>query len=431
MTYQETIDFLYSQLPAFRHLGKAAINPKLENTEKMCSLLGNPQNDYPSIHVAGTNGKGSSSHFLASILMESGYKVGLYTSPHLKDFRERFKINGIMMPENFIIEFVQDYYHEFQNLRPSFFELTVAMAFKYFSVEKVDVAIIEVGLGGRFDSTNIISKKDISLISNIGFDHVDILGNTLAKIAYEKAGIIKPDIPVVISEYNEETRAVFEQEAAKNHSEIIFAQDFYTFEEITEKKDSLSVSLNSRITGFHYAISSGLTGHYQLNNIRGVLAVCEKLTELGYNIFPDSIIRGFKKVIENTGLKGRWQILAKKPYIICDTGHNEHAFKITFKRLLDYNFKQLYLILGFSKDKDLSLLAELIPDNAIVYLCEFDSHRSRKGEDLKTIQFDKAKNIRYFSNVNLALAQAKKEAGKNDGIYIGGSTYLVAELDDL
>ena len=236
---------------------------------------------------------------------------------------------------------------------------------------------------------------------------------------------------MVISEYNQETRPVFELEADKNKSEIIYAQDLYSFEELSESKDSLSVCLKSWVTGVKYDIDSGLTGYYQLNNIRGVLAVCEKLTETGYHVNQASIIRGFKKVIENTGLKGRWQILARNPYIICDTGHNEHAFKITFKRLLDYNFKQLYLILGFSKDKDLSLLTQLIPGGSIVYLCEFDSHRSRKEEELKSVQFKNAKMISYFSNVNLALAQAKKEAGMDDGIFIGGSTYLVAELDDL
>ncbi|MCD8538522.1 MAG: hypothetical protein LRY55_01250 [Leadbetterella sp.] len=281
MTYQETVDYLYSQLPAFQKIGKKALRPKLKNIIRLCEILGNPQDNFKSIHVAGTNGKGSSSHFLTSILTEAGYKTGLYTSPHLKDYRERFRINGKLVPENCVIDFVRDYGHEFQNLRPSFFEVSVALAFKIFSDEKVDVAVIEVGLGGRVDSTNIISNVDLSLISNIGFDHTDVLGDTLDKIAYQKAGIIKPGVPVVISEYLPETRPVFEEMARSRNSAISFAQDEWITEAVDETIEHLSLKAVNKRTGQAYELNSGLVGTYQKANITGVLEAVEQLRKKG------------------------------------------------------------------------------------------------------------------------------------------------------
>jgi len=431
MTYQETVDYLYSQLPAFQKIGKKAIRPRLTNITRLCEILGNPQDNFKSIHVAGTNGKGSSSHFLASILMEAGYKTGLYTSPHLKDYRERFRINGKLVPENCVIDFVRTYAHEFQNLRPSFFEVSVALAFKTFSDEKVDVAVIEVGLGGRLDSTNIISNVDLSLITNIGFDHTDVLGHTLDKIAGEKAGIIKPGVPVVVSEYLPETRPVFTETAVRQGAPLYFAQDEWLTEGGEETIDHLHVKLVNRKDGRTYTLRSGLTGSYQEANITGVTEAVEQLRKKGYAISDEAFGLGVDKVIVNTGLKGRWQILGKQPLMICDTGHNDQAFRITLNRIQREPHRQLYFILGFVQDKDITNLSGYIPEGAIVYLCEFDSFRARKKEHLRQLEFKKAKEISIFDNVNQAIEKARQEAGAEDIIFIGGSTYLVAEINDL
>ncbi len=431
MTYQETVDYLYSQLPAFQKIGKKAIRPRLTNIIRLCEMLGNPQNNFKSIHVAGTNGKGSSSHFLTSILMEAGYKTGLYTSPHLKDYRERFRINGKLVPENCVVDFVLDHGKEFQNLRPSFFEVSVALAFKIFSDEKVDVAVIEVGLGGRLDSTNIISNVDLSLITNIGYDHTDVLGHTLDKIAFEKAGIIKPGVPVVISEYLPETRPVFEERAGKQGAPIFFAQDEWATEVVEENIEHLCVKVINRQSGLFYELTSGLAGTYQKANIRGVTAAVEQLRKEGYQINDNALSEGFRKVVSNTGLKGRWQILGKQPLIICDTGHNEQAFQITINRIKREPHRHLYFILGFVQDKDITKLSEYLPEGAIVYLCEFNSFRALKTEQLQRLEFNKTKNISIFKDVNEAIEKAGAEAGPEDIIFIGGSTYLVAEINDL
>ncbi len=431
MTYKETVDFLYSQLPAFQKLGSKAIKPKLTNIIKLCELLGNPQDNFKSVHVAGTNGKGSSSHFIASILMEAGYKVGLYTSPHLKDYRERFRVNGNVVPENCIIEFVQDYWSEIQILRPSFFEVSVALAFKVFSDEKVDLAVIEVGLGGRLDSTNIISNVSISLITNIGLDHTDVLGDTLSKIAFEKGGIIKPNIPVVISEYTEETKPVFVEISTRLNAPINFASELWKIVGVEESIDCLSIRVVNNVTNQEVNIESGLVGEYQKSNIIGVLEVISQLNNLGYVITEQALKEGFRNVIDNTGLKGRWQILGYKPLMVCDTGHNEHAFEITINRLKREPHNRLFFILGFVKDKDTNRIQELIPENSMIYLCEFDSPRARKTEELGELVFQNAKNVSILNNVNLAIEKARGEASENDIIFIGGSTYLVAEINEI
>lgn len=430
-TYEETIDYLYSQLPMFQKMGKKAIKPKLTNITELCNLLGNPQNNFKSIHVAGTNGKGSTSHFLTSILMESGLKVGLYTSPHLKDFRERFRINGTMVPENWIIEFVQDYWSEIQNLRPSFFEVSVALAFKIFSDEKVDVAVIEVGLGGRYDSTNIISNVALSHISNIGFDHTDILGDTLEKIAFEKAGIIKPGVPVVISEYTPATKPVFTAIAEEKSADIYFAQDNMTVDKVVDSVESLHIEITNKNTGKSYSIDSQLVGEYQQANILGVIASVERLKDLGYTIPDTAVERGFRYVVDNTSLKGRWQILDRNPLTICDTGHNEQAFEITINRLRKESRGKIFFILGFVKDKDTSRIQELIPSNSELYLVEFNSERALREAELAKLEFANTNKISIIKNVNLAIEQARSEANKEDIIFIGGSTYLVAEINNL
>ncbi len=431
MTYQETVDYLYSQLPVFQKIGKTAIRPRLTNIIRLCEILGNPQDNFKSIHVAGTNGKGSSSHFLTSILMEAGYKTGLYTSPHLKDYRERFRINGMLVPENCVIDFVRDYGREFENLRPSFFEVSVALAFKIFSDEQVDVAVIEVGLGGRLDSTNIISNVDLSLITNIGYDHTDVLGHTLDKIAFEKAGIIKPGVPVVISEYLPETRPVFEEIAGKQGSPVFFAQDEWETRGVDERIDQLHIELINCKSRQSYALESGLTGTYQQSNIRGVVEAVEQLRKTGYTINHKALEEGIRKVLINTGLKGRWQILRREPLMICDTGHNDQAFRITISRIQAEPHCRLYFILGFVQDKDISRLSSYIPQDAVVYLCEFDSFRALKAEQLLQLKFENTNNISIFKNVNDAIETAGREAGVGDIIFIGGSTYLVAEINEL
>lgn len=429
MTYQETVDYLYSQLPAFQKLGNKALKPRLTNIRALCALLGNPQDNFSSIHVAGTNGKGSSSHFLTSILMEAGYKVGLYTSPHLKDYRERFRINGSLVPENCIIDFVRDYGREFSILKPSFFEVSVALAFKIFSDEKVDVAVIEVGLGGKWDSTNIISKVDLALISNIGFDHTDVLGHTLDKIAEQKAGIIKSGIPVVVSEYLPETRPVFESVARAQGADLSFAQDEWTVEAVDAGIDRLCVQLKRE--GALWTLESELVGKYQLSNMRGVLEAVRRLNAGKYRISREAVEAGMAKVVRNTGLRGRWQILGRKPLIICDTGHNDQAFQITFDRIANAPYKQLHFVLGFVKDKDISKIAEYIPDGAKLYLSAFSSFRARQVEELKLLKWKESNEISIFENVNEAIAAARAAAGEEDIVFIGGSTYLVAEIEEL
>ncbi len=426
MTYKETLEYLYDKLPAFHRIGVKALKPKLHNITLLCESLNNPQNNFKTIHVAGTNGKGSSSHLLASIAFEHGYKVGLYTSPHLKDFRERFKVNGIDAPEDYVIEFVKKNSAIIESLRPSFFELTVALAFKYFSDEQVDIAIIEVGLGGRFDSTNIIIPE-ISLITNIGFDHQNILGNTLSEIAFQKAGIIKKGVPVVISEKVIETTSVFLEEAKKKNAKIIFAEEILIISNLKEISNLLTIEFANLLT-----IESPLIGDYQIANIRGVIATIIELNNNGYNISNDEIIRGIRNVIQNTKLKGRWQIINNKPLTICDTGHNLHAWAITTKKIKCIEKNKLHLVMGFVNDKDTDGIFELFESNISYYFCKFDSFRSLTLSQLKELA--KKHNIidaRYFENVNDGILEASKNADEKDMIFIGGSTFLVAEIKNL
>lgn len=431
MTYSETIDYLYSQLPVFQKIGKKALKPKLTNIISLLEAIGNPQNDFKSIHIAGTNGKGSSSHFLASILIESGYKVGLYTSPHLKDYRERFRINGKMADESFIVDFVENHLELIQKINPSFFELSVALAFKLFSVEKVDIAVVEVGLGGRYDSTNIISNVLLCLITNIGYDHMDILGDTLPKIAFEKAGIIKEQIPVVVSEYHPDTFPVFTNEALLKNSTIYLAEE--KLQIISEKSTLMSLELEilDKETQEKYIITSGLVGEYQKQNILGVIETIKILTKLGFTTSFANVYDGLKNVVSNTQLKGRWQILDKKPLIICDTGHNDHALRITIGRLIAFKKTKIHFILGFVKDKDLEKVLSIFPKDAAYHFTTFDSFRALKPIELQSeaAKYGLLSNI--YSNVNEALKHVKSIAEQKDIIFVGGSTYLVAELNNL
>ncbi len=434
MSYQETIDYLYSLLPVFHRDGEKAYKGDLTNILKISEYLGNPHLKFKTIHVAGTNGKGSTSHYLSAILQSAGYKTGLYTSPHLKDYTERFRINGISIEKTSIIAFIHKHKSFFEELKPSFFELSVGIAFDFFAKEKVDIAVIEVGLGGRLDSTNIITPE-LSVITNIGFDHVNILGDTLSKIASEKAGIIKSKVPIVISEYNEETRKVFIKKANSTASEIYFASDNIKVieNECNSNKllfDVFLVQMNMEVLLFGN-LSSQLIGKYQLKNIPGVIQSIRILNKIGYKISNEAIQNGLSNVIDLTGLKGRWQILSETPLTICDTGHNEHGLKSVLYQISNLPVKQKYFILGFVRDKNVEEILELFPKDGIFYFCQAENPRVMPAEDL--IKIAELYGIQGYSilNVNKALEYVTKLAKIDDFIYVGGSTYVVAELNNI
>ncbi|MBT8308684.1 MAG: bifunctional folylpolyglutamate synthase/dihydrofolate synthase [Maribacter sp.] len=402
MTYKETLDWMFAQLPVYQQKGKAAFNGKLDNILAFSAHLGNPETRFKSIHVAGTNGKGSSSHMLASILQEAGYKVGLYTSPHLKDFRERIRINGKTIGKKQVVKFIKKNKVFLEENKLSFFEMSVGMAFDYFGQKKVDIAIIEVGLGGRLDSTNIITPE-VSLITNIGMDHLDMLGDTLEKIAQEKAGIIKENIPVVISEYQEEIAETFIATAKSKNAKILFA------EQVIDRQ-----------------YKSSLQGNYQSKNIKGVVAVLKELK--GFKVKKKHIKRGLKKVIKNTGIMGRWQILGKSPLVICDTAHNKEGLAYIMAQLGQQKFDRLHLVLGFVEDKDLDAILPLFPKNALYYFCSPAVMRGLEVQVLVKKANDLGLEGAPYDSVKSALKRAKKRASKKDLIYLGGSNFTVAEV---
>ncbi|MFD1615583.1 bifunctional folylpolyglutamate synthase/dihydrofolate synthase [Gelatiniphilus marinus] len=404
MTYQETLNWMFSQLPMYQKQGKSAFKKDLSNTLKLAEHLNRPEHKFKSIHVAGTNGKGSTSHMLASVLQEAGYKVGLYTSPHLKDFRERIKINGKEVGKQFVIGFIKRNKAFFEANALSFFEMTVGMAFKYFSKEKVDIAVVEVGLGGRLDSTNIITPE-LSVITNIGIDHSQFLGNTLEAIAFEKGGIIKPNIPVVIGETQKETQSVFKDLAKKNNSNITFAD-----QEISEN------------------YKTDLLGSYQSKNIKTVIQAVKELKNKDYKISEENIKQGLLKVINNTGLLGRWQVLNEKPKVVCDTGHNREGLQYVMHQLLNENFNQLHIVFGVVNDKDTSSIADLLPKNASYYFCKPDIPRGMDAYKLQKAlcKFNLKGNA--YNSVSEAYKMALKQADLNDLIFVGGSTFVVAEI---
>ena len=403
MNYQETLSWMFNRLPMFQTQGKNALNNKLDNILTFTSALGNPQTKFKSLHIAGTNGKGSSSSMLASILQEAGYKVGLYTSPHLKDFRERIKIDGKEIPEDYVVNFISENKSFLEEHSLSFFEMTVGMAFSYFSEEKVDIAVIEVGLGGRFDSTNIIIPE-VSLITNISKDHTDILGDTLPKIAFEKAGIIKQNVPVVISEYQEETAPVFTARAKEMKAPIIFANHIET------------------------SLTTDLQGTYQEKNIKGVIAVIELLIHQGWDITSENIAQGLLHVVRNTNLKGRWQTLSSYPTIVCDTGHNVGGLTYVMEQLKKQTYTNLHIVVGFVKEKDVNSVLELFPKEATYYFCSPAIARGLNVNTLKEIATAKGLQGEAYSSVTEALNVAKAQALPTDFIFVGGSTFVVAEV---
>lgn len=402
MSYKETVDWLFKQLPNYQLQGATAYKPGLDTIKTLLLQIGNPEKKLKFIHVAGTNGKGSVSHMLASIFQEHGYKTGLFTSPHLHDFRERIKINGELVSENFVVDFVERYKNDWQKLEPTFFEITTAMAFEAFKQNDCQICIIETGLGGRLDSTNVI-VPELSVITNIGLDHTVFLGDTLEKIAFEKSGIIKENIPVVIGETVPETKAVFENTANFRNSELIFAMPLAKIE-------------------------TDLDGSFQQKNASTVFAAALKMRELGWNLLPDKILLGFKNVVKNTKLQGRFQTLSFSPRVIVDGAHNVDGVKVFMTEICQLQFKNLHLIYSAANDKDVAEIFELFPSDAQYYFTEFDSKRSIKIEELKRIANKKNLKAEFFTKSQDAFYQAKTKATADDLICVFGSFYLIQEI---
>jgi dihydrofolate synthase/folylpolyglutamate synthase len=430
MNYPEVLEFLYSQLPMFHRIGSAAYKDNLDNTIRLDELFGHPHQSFKTIHVAGTNGKGSVSHMLASVLQEAGYKTGLYTSPHLKDFRERIRVNGELIPEENVVLFTEQYLkkNEFEKMEPSFFELTVSMAFDYFRLQEVDVAVIEVGLGGRLDSTNIITSE-VSVITNISFDHMALLGNTLPLIAAEKAGIIKKNVPVVIGESSPETDFVFNEIADQMNAPICFADREYSADYsmlAINGKQSLNVRKKDVLA--YPDLQLDLLGIYQRHNVATVLKTIDILNQKGWNLHEEFIRPGLVNVIRNTGLMGRWQIIGHNPLTICDTGHNPAGIKIVLEQINQTVWKELHLVIGMVNDKDQDEVLALLPVQAHYYFTKAAIPRAADPEELAA----KAQKFglvgKCYSSVREALSAALEKAGQNDLVFVGGSTFVVAEV---
>lgn len=433
MNYQETLKHLYSKLPMFSQQGKSAIKPGLDNTIRFCKHLDNPQNKFKTIHVGGTNGKGSTSHMIASILQTAGYKTGLYTSPHLKDFRERIRVNGEMIQEEEVIRFVEEQNQFINALEPSFFEVTVALAFQHFAKHQVDIAVIEVGLGGRLDSTNIIIPQ-LSVISNIAYDHMNILGNSLQEIAAEKAGIIKQGIPVIISQRQPEIADIFIQKANAQQAKIEFASEEWVITKSTTQNNTedlleLDIKENAKPPSFNFErLELDLTGSYQLKNLAGVLSATRQLRKLGYTITDQQIKSALCQVKTLTGLMGRWQILQHSPLVICDTGHNEDGIREVLKNIEQTSFEDLHIIIGMVSDKDISKILQMLPTNASYYFCQPDIARAKPAAALREEALAYGLNGEAYGSIKSALEAAKIKATNKDLIFIGGSTFVVAEV---
>ena len=426
MNYKQTLDYLFNKLPMFSRIGEAAIKKDLTNTIVLCEFLGNPQNKIKTIHIAGTNGKGSVAHILASVLQQAGYKTGLYTSPHLKDFRERIKINGKPCNEKFVVNFTEKIQPKIEEIQPSFFEITVAMAFDYFAKKEVDIAIVETGLGGRLDSTNVITPL-LSIITNISYDHQYLLGNTLAEIAAEKAGIIKQDIPVIIGRKNEATNDVFIQKTQQQNAQLYFADDIVQQAKIINTPNYLIV--DALIADKKINICCDLNSNYQSENIKTVLAALHILQQQSSYVIKEKALQiGFSNVKENTHLQGRWQTLEKHPKVIADVGHNEDGIHKINEQLMFEKYQQLHIIFGAVKDKDIDKILELLPKHAIYYFTEPQLPRKLEVEILQ----EKAKahqlNGNIYHHPKDALGVAKSKANDTDLILVTGSFFVVGEI---
>lgn len=404
MNYKATTSWMFSRLPMYQQQGGAAYKKDLSRTLKLAAQLNHPERKFKAVHVGGTNGKGSTAHMIAAVLQESGYKVGLYTSPHLKDFRERIRVNGALVSEQFVVEFIAHHKSFLEQYQLSFFEMTVGMAFSYFEKEKVDIAVVEVGLGGRLDSTNIIAPE-VSVITNIGLDHTQFLGDTLQEIAKEKAGIIKKNTPIVIGETQEEIQSIFRQKANTLNAEIYFAD-----------------------VSVHRTCASSLQGSYQQKNIKTTLQTLKLLQGRGYKISEEHIKKGLLNVQKNTGLRGRWEVLSETPKIICDTAHNKEGLSLVLNQLQNQSYKSLHIVLGMVRDKSVERLLSLFPTNATYYFCKPDIPRGLDTEELAQIFISKGYFGQRYSSVNEALVAAKQAASLEDIIFVGGSTFVVAEV---
>ncbi len=429
MNYKQILDFLFKQLPMYQRVGKAAYKDNLNNTLALDKYFNFPHKNFKSIHIAGTNGKGSVAHILASVLHEQKYKVGLYTSPHLKDFRERIKINGQMIQENEVIKFVENNSTIIEGLKPSFFEITVAMAFYHFAKQEVDIAVIEVGMGGRLDSTNIVTPL-VSVITNIGYDHTQFLGDTLEKIAIEKAGIIKKNVPLVIGKYQKNIADIFTKKAKEKSSEIYFSDNEYKIDYSLINSDShqvFNVEKNNETIKYEN-LKLDLLGQYQIENTLTALKTIDILNDSDIKISDEAIYKGFKNVVNNTGLSGRWQIIANNPLIVCDTAHNKEGLTKVFEQIKNTAYKNLHIVFGTVNDKNIEGILNILPINAKYYFTKANIPRALDEQ----ILFNKAKQIglkgEAYSAVKHAITAAKLNADKNDLIFVGGSTFVVAEV---
>ncbi len=424
-SYQDATDYLYSALPMYQRIGKAALKNDLTNTLQLCEALGHPERTFKSIHVAGTNGKGSSSHMLAAILQCAGYNTGLYTSPHLKSFTERIRINGQEVSQAFVVDFVNRMEATLDKIKPSFFEMTVGMAFDCFRRNLVEMAVVEVGLGGRLDSTNVITPE-ICLITNISFDHKDLLGDTLQKIAGEKAGIIKPGIPVIISERQPEVETVFLESATRNQSSLQFASDHFALE---NKNGAVTIRHKDQV--WLSGLQPELKGEYQNKNICGVAGVVHTLREMGYAISDQAVTQGIEQAASLTGLKGRWQKLSELPLVIADTGHNEQGIREVLNQITRTPHKHLHAVFGMVNDKESGAILAMLPKTASYYFCQAKIPRALDAHELASRAAQAGLQGSVVPDVNEALAEARRKAGKDDMIWVGGSTFVVAEVEGL
>jgi len=431
MTYQETLTYLFDALPMFQRVGASAYKSDLTNTLSLCAHLGNPERQFRSIHVAGTNGKGSSSHSIASVLQAAGYKTGLYTSPHLKSFTERIKINGQEITAEAVTNFVASQKTFLDELKPSFFEMTVGLAFWYFAQEKVDVAVIEVGMGGRLDSTNVLTPE-LCLITTIGYDHTQFLGDTLSLIAGEKAGIIKQGVPVVISQTQVETEEVFRQKALQMTAPVAFADQIWKVsqgKQVTSPTQGARYKIKQGENGF--SLDFGLLGDYQRHNLPGILESIAQLRKMNWDIPQEAVVLGLAHVIEFTGLKGRWQVLQENPKMIADTGHNESGMEEVIRQLQSQSYEQLWMVIGMVQDKDIGKVLDLLPKEATYIFCQAAIPRALDAAALAAKAGEKGVQGKVIPRVAEAIDFARKNARPNDLIFIGGSTFVVAEIEDL
>lgn len=427
MTYKETLDWMFSHLPMYQRIGSAAYKADLQQTIDLLNLLGNPQRYFQSVHIAGTNGKGSVSHLLASVFQEAGYKTALYTSPHLKDFRERIRINGEMIPEDHVIAFIQMHQHDFEQMQLSFFEMTVGMAFDYFAANQVDVAIVETGMGGRLDSTNLVHPL-LSIITNIGLDHTQFLGDTRAAIAIEKAGIIKPNVPVIIGETHFETETVFEEKALEMEAPLQFADKDFDVRKLSradQQYQYFDVWRHDQL--FIEQIELPLMGHYQKKNLITVMAALDQLKK-HFDLDEATIRGGIREVVRNTGLKGRWQVLSRMPLAIADTGHNVDGIREVVFQLRLMRFDHLHFVLGVVNDKDITKILEMLPRHATYYFCKADIPRAMPAAELAAKAYESGLNGRIYTSVRDAFYSALNAARSDDLVFVGGSTFVVAEV---